>query len=108
MIVLFVVTTLVTSIGWYRSTHPGRGNPPSCYTLTEGRILEVETIHGVATTSATFTVKEESDGDVMVGYWEDVEGGIHTLQGLPGHLSYYIGSLQGQVVDPSGNAIPEC
>lgn len=98
----------VSSLGWFLSAREGRGIPVDCYSH-DGRTLAIAAVHGRATLQATFSVAEE-EGRVVVGYWEEAEGGVHLQDAFPSELTYGLVEPLGEksVVDPSGAAIQPC
>lgn len=107
---LLGVTTIVASTGWFLAAHEGRGIAPQCYSLDDSsREIRFSPLHGNYTLKATFAVAESKE-QVMLGYWEESEDGIHTMEGYGSNLTYtLIRPLEGrQVVDPSGEPVPRC
>jgi hypothetical protein len=106
---LLTITTVVTSAGWFLSAREGRGVPPACYTLDSPTAIRFDALHGNHSRRSTFAVAE-SDTRVMLGYWQEVEGGLHTAEGYGGRLAYTLTAPLGdrQVVDPAGDPVPSC
>lgn len=104
-----ILTTAVASTGWFLSAREGRGVPPECYTIETPNSIRFDAPHGVDTLRSIFAVAE-SDDEIMLGYWEEVEDGPHTLMAYPARLTYRLIEPLGdrQVVDPAGDAIPAC
>lgn len=104
-----LTTTLVASTGWYLAAREGRGLPPECYALNGDSDIEIRPTHGNATLRATFAVAE-SPTHVMLGYWEKVAGGDHTMEAYGSVVTYSLVRPLGdrKVVDPAGEAIPAC
>ena len=103
------LTTVGASTGWYLAAHDGRGVPRECYVLEGPSAIRFDAVHGNDTHRATFAVAE-SDTRVMLGYWEQVEDGLHTLEGYGSRLTYTLSSPLGDrtVVDAAGEPIPTC
>jgi len=106
---LLTATTVVTSTGWFLSAREGRGLPPECYTLESPSAIRFDVLHGSDSRRSTFAVAE-SDTQVMIGYWQEVEDGFHTAEGYAGRLGYTLTGPLGdrQVVDPAGDPVPSC
>jgi hypothetical protein len=102
------VALVVASLGWFLSARDGKGIPLDCY-VVKGTTLTVAPTHGSDTLRATFSVSEE-ENRVVVGYWEEVEGGAHTAEAYLSELSYGLVTPLGRrtVVDPSGAPIAPC
>ena len=95
-------------VGWFFTGREGAGTPIDCYSI-EGDVLSFSPVHGTATTKATFSVAE-SDDKVVLGYWQDLESGDHTMQAFSSDVSYLLTQRLGNrpVVDPAGKPIKKC
>jgi hypothetical protein len=101
--------TIVSSVGWFLSAREGRGIPALCYSLLGESEIGFQPDHGSNTLRATFAVAEDADR-VMLGYWEEVSGGMHTAEAYGSSLTYQLVRPLGdrRVVDPAGDPIPTC
>ncbi|HET6920445.1 MAG TPA: hypothetical protein VFI46_13400 [Jiangellaceae bacterium] len=69
--------------------------------------IQFDAVHGNDIHRATFAVAE-SDTRVTLGYWEQAEDGLHTLEGYGSRLADTLSSPLGDrtVVDAAGEPIP--
>jgi len=106
--VVLALGLVASLVGWFFSGREGAGTPIDCYAI-EGDVLSFSPVHGSATTKATFSVSESRD-KVVLGYWEDVESGDHTMQAFAADISYVLTQRLGNrpVVDPAGHPIRKC
>ena len=106
---VLAITTGVAAVGRFRAASEGRGIPPDCYTSKGTNEIQFSPSHGNAAHKATFAVAE-SDSEVTLGCWEDVDNNDHTDEAYGSVLTYQLTEPLGDrnVVDPSGETIPVC
>ncbi len=109
LIAVLAATTVVASTGWLLAARDGRGIPVDCYTLEGGNVITFDAPHGNATHRSRFTVAE-TDDTVMLGHWEESEGGTHTMEAHAASVRFLLVKPLGEreVVDPAGESIPSC
>lgn len=83
--------------------------PVECYTLEDGKLISFNASHGNQTHRSTFAVAE-SDDEVMLGYWEEADDSLHTMEAYDGSVRYLLVTPLGarDVVDPAGEITPMC
>ncbi len=102
-------TTVAALTGWYLSAHSNDGEPPECYALENEQTIRFSAYSGSNTRVATFSVTE-SRTQVVLGYAEETDAGLHTLEANIGTLTYVLRTPLGgrDVVDTAGQPIPAC